>query len=566
MFGSRSLVRATGTEAESTGLSFVSTKTEHDTRYEHKMCLCRILKSNGAPYPEKHGIEVPYLHVGIPRSNGITCTTALNLRSVMVTQLRCNLVVLVLGVVVVLYLACFLVLVHLMELQRPSADFELLFASRSHAVVVAAASPRVLCLGGDCKDTLRHRLHSRLIAPDSDEINPSDDKDDPESKLKEEPPVEQPDQSPCVPTESWQTTHHPLCNTFHEANLLRSLVSSSFEYIASGGWRDVWRLGLAPDPALALKLIKWKRKKYRTYTEHTYRRHIVDALASDRLSGLNIATGIYGFCGLSVLNDYGDSHLLRTIKLLGDVDREQGFALDWKSNETLTTRYWMARGITNYSEYPQRKPSPGNGTLLRSWPTLKRRVQYARDAALNIAAMRSIDWRGGESFNVTLVHHDIKPDNFIVLPDGGLRLNDFNDAELIHYNITSSGPCRFRRKKHNGNYQSPEEAWELPLSHTVDLHTLGGVLYFILLGKRPYFDLEPEFTFAYLSKQVFPLLPIGFNIEKSGHLVVTTMLQLIRKLRSAHPAERPEASLVVQELDSVLEEWQAKLSRNARER
>jgi serine/threonine-protein kinase len=172
--------------------------------------------------------------------------------------------------------------------------------------------------------------------------------------------------------------------------------------------------------------------------------------------------------------------------------------------------------------------------------------------------MRSIDWRGGESFNVTLVHHDIKPDNLIVLPDGGLRLNDFNDAELIRYNITSSGPCRFRRKKHNGNYQSPEEAWELPLSHAVDLHTLGGVLYFILFGKRPYFDLEPEFAFAYLSKQVFPLLPIGFNIEKSGHPAVTTMLQLIRKLRSANPADRPEASLVIFELDALLEEWQAK--------
>ena len=100
----------------------------------------------------------------------------------MVTQLRCTLVVL--GVVVVLYLACFLVLVHLMERQRPSADFELLFASRSHAVVVAASPPRVLCLGGNCTDTLGHRLHSRLIAPDSDEINPSDDNGDPESKRR----------------------------------------------------------------------------------------------------------------------------------------------------------------------------------------------------------------------------------------------------------------------------------------------------------------------------------------------------------------------------------------------
>jgi hypothetical protein len=58
------------------------------------------------------------------------------------------------------------------------------------------------------------------------------------------------------------------------------------------------------------------------------------------------------------------------------------------------------------------------------------------------------------------------------------------------------------------------------------------------------------------SEQVFPLLPIGFNVEDSDHPAVTAVLQMIRRLRSAHPAERPEAALVVQELDSVLDKWQ----------
>ena len=466
-------------------------------------------------------------------------------------RVRCD--VFVASVSVGVYLFAFLTLMIKMEQIRPRAEFEL-FMQNSNP----QHPPRVLCLDGACTDALQHRLLERRIATDLDdyEIFPSDEVSDPESKRKEEQPIDQPDQSACVPTEPWQTTHHPLCNVFHEFNFATSVDTSSLHYVASGGWRDVWRFDISTDTSLALKMIKWKRKKYRTYTEQTYRRHIIDAVASDRLFGHKIATGIYGFCGLSVLNDYGDSHLLRAIKALGDVDREHGFALNWNSNETLTARHLMAKGITNYSDYPEHKPSPGYGTLLRSWPTLKQRVQYARDAALTIASMRGIDWHGGETFNVTLVHHDIKPDNYIVLKDGGLRLNDFNDAELVFYNTTSSGPCRFRRKKHNGNYQSAEEAWELPLSHAVDLHTLGGVLYFILFGKRPYFDLEPEFAFAYLSKEVFPLIPVGFNIEDSGHPAVTAMLQMIQKLRSAHPAERPEASFAVQELDSVLERWQ----------
>lgn len=466
-------------------------------------------------------------------------------------RVRCDVFVASIGVGV--YLLAFLTLMIKMEQIRPRAEFEL-FMQNSNP----QRPPRVLCLDGACTDAIQHRLLDRHIATDldDDEIFPSDDVSDPESKRKEEQPIDQPDQSACVPTEPWQMTHHPLCNVFHEFNLATSVHTSSLHYVASGGWRDVWRYQNT-DTSFALKMIKWKRKKYRTYTEQTYRRHIIDAMASDRLSGHDIATGIYGFCGLSVLNDFGDCHLLRAIKALGDVDREEGFALNWNSNETLTARHLMAKGITNYSDYPDHKPSPGNGTLLRSWPTLKQRVQYARDAALIIATMRGIDWHGGEMFNVTLVHHDVKPDNYIVLPDGGgLRLNDFNDAELVFYNTTSFGPCRFRRKKHNGNYQSAEEAWELPLSHAVDLHTLGGVLYFILFGKRPYFDLEPEFAFAYLSKEIFPLIPVGFNIEDSGHPAVTAMMQMIQKLRSAHPAERPEASLAVKELDSVLERWQ----------
>ena len=469
-------------------------------------------------------------------------------------RVRCGVFV-VSALAVGIYLLAFLTLMIKMEQITPREDFEV-FVQNSNP----RHPPRVLCLEGAYTNTAQHRRHERpRVGTDLDDnaIFPSDDVSDPESERKEEQQIEQPDQSTCVPTEPWQTTHHPLCNAFHEFNLASIVDASSLQYVASGGWRDVWRFDITTDKSLALKTIKWKRKKYRTYTEQIYRRHIIDAVASDRLSGHNIATGIYGFCGLSVLNDYGDSHLLRAIKALGDTDREHEFALDWKSNETLTARHLMAKGITNYSDYPDHRPSPGNGTLLRSWPTLKQRVVYSRDAALIIARMRGIDWHGGKMFNVTLVHHDVKPDNFIVLPDGeGFRLNDFNDAELVFYNTTSSGPCRFRRKKHNGNYQSAEEAWELPLSHAVDLHTLGGVLYFILFGKRPFFDLEPEFAFAYLSKEVFPLLPKGFNIENSGHPAVTAMLQMIRKLRSAHPAERPEAGLVVQELDSVLERWQ----------
>ena len=469
-------------------------------------------------------------------------------------RVRCGVFV-VSALAVGIYLLAFLTLMIKMEQIPQRTGFGEVFVQNSNP----RHPPRVLCLDGAYTNTAQHRLHERWIGTDLDDnkIFPSDDVSDPESERKEEQQIEQPDQSTCVPTEPWQTTHHPLCNAFHEFNLASIVDASSLQYVASGGWRDVWRFDITTDKSLALKTIKWKRKKYRTYTEQIYRRHIIDAVASDRLSGHNIATGIYGFCGLSVLNDYGDSHLLRAIKALGDTDREHEFALDWKSNETLTARHLMAKGITNYSDYPDHRPSPGNGTLLRSWPTLKQRVVYSRDAALIIARMRGIDWHGGKMFNVTLVHHDVKPDNFIVLPDGeGFRLNDFNDAELVFYNTTSSGPCRFRRKKHNGNYQSAEEAWELPLSHAVDLHTLGGVLYFILFGKRPFFDLEPEFAFAYLSKEVFPLLPKGFNIENSGHPAVTAMLQMIRKLRSAHPAERPEAGLVVQELDSVLERWQ----------
>ena len=495
----------------------------------------------------------------------------------------------VVAVCIGVYLAGSLVIIGWTERQVLS-DTMLVHDADTHLAVQSTHTPnqmikpRTICLSEaetetkeSCIRAGRYRMKGRSIT----DKTRSQSRSKSERNKKDEPEVDQPDQSACVPTEPWQTTHHPSCNVFHEINVENALLTTnngydnmknttigdtdqedtSLEYIASGGWRSVWRLAqryVQCQPPLALKMMKWTRKKYRTYTQPTYRRHIVDATISDRLSGLRIATDVYGFCGLSTLYPFGDAHLLRTIKALGDVDRQHGFQLDWKSNDTLGARVLNSRGVVfdNNTYDEGNRPSPGNGSLLKSWPTLRQRIVYARDAAAVVARMRSIDYHGGNTFNVTIVHHDLKPDNYLILRDGGgLRLNDFNDATLLWYNYTSAGPCLFRCRKHNPNYQSPEEAWELPLSHAVDLHSLGGVLYFCLLGKMPYWDLDAAYAFAYLSREVFPLLPVGFNIEDSGNRAVTTMLQLIRRLRRLRPAERPPASEIVTELDAVLKDW-----------
>ncbi|HSS45706.1 MAG TPA: protein kinase, partial [Thermoanaerobaculia bacterium] len=83
---------------------------------------------------------------------------------------------------------------------------------------------------------------------------------------------------------------------------------------------------------------------------------------------------------------------------------------------------------------------------------------------------------------VGVIHRDIKPQNIIIEPTGGLKIMDFGIARLTHEGgMTATGTVIG-----TPDYMSPEQARGLPLDFRSDIYSTGVVLYELFTGTRPF--------------------------------------------------------------------------------
>src|SRR5690606_36135308 len=76
-----------------------------------------------------------------------------------------------------------------------------------------------------------------------------------------------------------------------------------------------------------------------------------------------------------------------------------------------------------------------------------------------------------------IVHCDVKPENFLLFPDGRLRLADFGIAKIAQRTLRGSGSGTI-------GYIAPEQAMVRP-SFRSDVFSLGLILWQMLTGELP---------------------------------------------------------------------------------
>jgi serine/threonine protein kinase len=302
----------------------------------------------------------------------------------------------------------------------------------------------------------------------------------------------------CIPQADWQLATYTTCNLLHEVNVPHhSLLSMA------GSWRSVWKVNTDHD-LMVMKLLHLRRN----FTPDAYYAHRIDALAMERLTFSPYVVNVFGFCGMSVLTEYADMSARDVIK-----DR----------NLSYTTRLRLARDLSLALSHVHTGPVP-KGHIKRGHSSLSH-------SDLNIANAVHVG-------NVT-------------------KLNDFNLAMLIPWNVTSQRPCGMVSHFSNPLWKSPEEIANKSLidPDRSDVYALGNILFQIFTKHQPWTHLEES----------MPSIEQVIELKLSGLLphVPAKYLQTNRTEKKAlyyaamacfepNPDKRLPAARLAQALDSIL--------------
>lgn len=137
------------------------------------------------------------------------------------------------------------------------------------------------------------------------------------------------------------------------------------------------------------------------------------------------------------------------------------------------------------------------------------------------------------------IHRDIKPDNFLLLDDGRVKLLDFAIAVK-----PATGFAKLFGGKSSGkvagtrSYMSPEQILNQPLDMRADIYSFGCMLYELVTGKTPYTGATSDDLLSKHLNQpvpaptmINPMLTAEFN---------TLVMNLMAKNRDKRPRSMDE--------------------------
>jgi serine/threonine protein kinase len=150
-------------------------------------------------------------------------------------------------------------------------------------------------------------------------------------------------------------------------------------------------------------------------------------------------------------------------------------------------------------------------------------TDFIHRAAEGLAYLHSKGW----------IHRDVKPDNFLVLPNGEVKLIDF---ALAIRRKTGLARLFAGRSKIQGtrSYMSPEQIRGQPLDERADIYSYGCLVYELLGGKPPFTGTS---TNELLNKHLRAPIPPP---QAANRNISDEFANLLRSMLAKKPEDRPQ--------------------------
>lgn len=131
------------------------------------------------------------------------------------------------------------------------------------------------------------------------------------------------------------------------------------------------------------------------------------------------------------------------------------------------------------------------------------------------------------------VHRDIKPDNFLVSPEGEVRLIDLALMQRASRGLARLFSRRSKTIQGTPSYLAPEQIRCQALDTSADVYSLGCTIFEMLTGKTPYTGSTLN---DLLNKHLRAPVP---SLEAANRNVTQGFSQLVQRMLAKRPQERP---------------------------
>lgn len=300
------------------------------------------------------------------------------------------------------------------------------------------------------------------------------------------------------------------CNNIHEVGQLES----RYTFLGEGAYRQVFSVDHSYSSLIESVVLKdLSYDNHVDYADFEFIR--MDAMVAELTTSSPLTFDIYGFCANSILSEFFPH---------GDVEQLIVPGEGYMKTEDL---------------HDEEELKPQNHL------TGKQKLVLALSMAEALAVLHG--YKDG-----LIVHDDVQLSQYLFNADKTvLKLNDFNRAEFLLFDEENQKYCLYKNGQGHGNWRSPEEYKDKPLTEQIDVWSLGNNMYGLLTGLNPLYNVTKSKNFKrriVRGETAF----IDPRYQNRSH-EEAALVQVIERTFAYYPHDRPTMFEVVDMLKQAVD-------------